>query len=195
MLYENHIGNRTEEELSAEDVLPGTNPLLTQGRTAGSVQGGKMRLYEMVTPSDSLTFYAEDEKIAIAVTLFIGGGKAGLLRENGEQVRGTLLLFTTGLKAAATIDGLLGMPLGDFIEANRLKIADAMDTFATMDRHQRTMIDEARNYMTPENFRKFRASVDDKARTSLSAWSEYAWKCADRFRQLEDESAQDGGAL
>ena len=37
-----------------------------------------MKLYELITPSDPITFYAPDNDIAEAIALFVGNGKAGL---------------------------------------------------------------------------------------------------------------------
>ncbi len=36
-----------------------------------------MNIYKFVTPSDSITFKAENDKIAYACVLFLGNGKAG----------------------------------------------------------------------------------------------------------------------
>jgi hypothetical protein len=43
-----------------------------------------MNLYELVIPSDPISFYAEDEKDAYACAILIGSGKAGCKRIKGN---------------------------------------------------------------------------------------------------------------
>jgi len=44
-----------------------------------------MNLYEFVNPSDEITFYAPDDDIAQAVTIYVGNGKAGLRIKNDKR--------------------------------------------------------------------------------------------------------------
>ena len=41
--------------------------------------------YQLITPSDPITFKAESDKIAFFCALVLGSGKAGMEREDGEK--------------------------------------------------------------------------------------------------------------
>lgn len=55
-----------------------------------------MKLYELITPSDPITFYAPDNDIAEAIALFVGNGKAGINAIDGSETPNTIT-FLSGL--------------------------------------------------------------------------------------------------
>ncbi len=152
-------------------------PLLSD---AGDDMG--LKIYKMITPSDPLTFLADDDKIAIAATIILGRGMAGLEEGERDLSGKTLFLFATKEYFDEQTKATLGSDLAEFFKANRVKLADAFDSFATMTVKERRLLEEAKAHMSAEEFAKFRAKIDDEYRSSLNRWSEYAWDLAKTMR-------------
>ena len=124
-----------------------------------------MKLYEFVTPSDPITFYAPDNDIAEAIALFVGNGKAGLKAVDESEVPNTMTAFAGGVqdeqleRFQATMDERLG------------EVLAAGKTFAVCEVRYR----EEYNELTENSTNKDKvAKWDDKHRTSMSDWCNYA---------------------
>lgn len=78
--------------------------------------------YEIINPSDKCYIFAEDAKIAIISLFCLGRGMYGLRDETGNIVCG----------AMEPLQCVFKMPddqIADFIEANKLKIAECLESF------------------------------------------------------------------
>lgn len=127
-----------------------------------------MKLYEFITPSDPITFYAPDNDIAEAVGLIVGRGKAGIQytdeRRNKDLIPNTMTIFS-------------GWDNGQEVRVrktmkNRLsEIIAAGKTFAVCSPAFREEYDELTdNGSNDERVKKW----DAKHRSSMSDWCTFA---------------------
>ena len=124
-----------------------------------------MNLYEFITPSDPITFYAVDDSVAEAVTFLIGNGKAGLRSVDGREMPPTILIFL----------GLKGEQKERFVRTTRNRREDIListKTFAVCEPEERDIYDEYTNNGKDEEKVKKWA---DKKTSSLTDWCRYAW--------------------
>ncbi len=144
-----------------------------------------MNLYEFITPSDPITFKASDDKIAYCCALILGSGQAGCRRiePNGEgESLPTLLMFHPEPEAEMT--AYLGGELSEYVEANKMAVVDCFASFAYGSVADRQTYDEATEAITdPVKLQEFKAKHEDRNRTSMSKWVQYAWKYAEHFKQ------------
>ena len=134
-------------------------------------------IYEFVTPSDPITFECDNDKIAFTCAVIIGSGKAGCHRyEKGKDISiPSLMLFDK--EPEKTIAEYLGCDISKFTDDNHEKIASGMKSFAYGSIEERVQYDEAIEAITdPDKLEKFKASHEDRNRTSLSKWVAYAWQ-------------------
>jgi len=83
--------------------------------------------YELINPSDQVFFEAEDDKVAFVASLLVGSGQYAAKRtDNGETAVGFYLF---GINAEE-LERQLGCSGDEFIEKERLHIADAFASFA-----------------------------------------------------------------
>lgn len=123
-----------------------------------------MKLYEFITPSDPITFYAPDNDIAEAVAIIVGSGKAGIKAVDGNETPNTLI-FLTGFtnkqedRFRATME-------------NRGKeVIAAGKTFAVCEVAYREEYDElTENSTNTKRVKRW----DDRHRSSMSDWCGYA---------------------
>ena len=54
-----------------------------------------MKLYEVINPSDQITFYAPDNDVAEAVVVLLGSGRFGLRACDGSEAPETLYVFSS----------------------------------------------------------------------------------------------------
>lgn len=141
-------------------------------------------IYEFVTPSDPITFLADDDKVAFVCSVMLGNGKAGCHRtdENGNEVRvNSMLMFDP--KPDETIEAELGMKLDAFWELNKQKIKECFASFAYGNIEDRKTFDDAMEAITDVEKRKaFKAKHEDRNRSSMSQWVKGAWQYADRIK-------------
>jgi hypothetical protein len=147
-----------------------------------------MNTYEFITPSDPITFQAENNQVAFAVAMAVGGGKAfcNLLDADGNTVKGagempcTAVMFSPN--AGQEAQAVLGLPLADFIQANRPAVTAALRSFCYGNWASRTLYDLAVAEITDlEKLREFKKQHDLNLRTSMSQWVNYAWQLADEL--------------
>lgn len=140
----------------------------------------QMNVYEFVTPSDPITFLAENDKIAFLVAIFLGEGKAGCGRydEKGEHIRlNAMLMFSSDPEKIIAQE--LGMDPKKFFDQNKQKIKYSLESFAYGNVEDRGKYDDQLNSITDEAERnKFRKIHVEANCTSMSEWVEYAWRLA-----------------
>jgi len=146
-------------------------------------------LYELINPSDAVTFYADSVAVARIVAILVGQGQYPIKDAQGEACGGLLLFMSQ-----AEVDSLLaewfeGTSVADFIEQHKAEIITALESFATMSRGDRRIYDAACAAITDsEKLAEFKASQEDVQRTSLNRITDYAVAFAKRLRGQEVES-------
>lgn len=144
----------------------------------------KQMIYEFITPSDAITFVADDEKLAIAVAIVLGKGKAGCSDENGNDLP-TMYLFSKD--PDKEISDKLGMPLKKFWEDNRENIITCLESFAYGNIRERKGYDDAIEAITdPVKLKEFKAKHEDRNRSSMNQWVKYAWDLAESLKKSEN---------
>ena len=124
-----------------------------------------MKLYEFVNPSDPITFYAPDNDIAEAITLFVGNGKVGLRAIDNSKVPDTLTAFSGGIKNSQLerVKSTMDKRLNEVLAAGK--------TFAVCSEAYREEYDElTKNSTETKRIERW----DNKHRSSLSDWCGYA---------------------
>jgi len=151
-----------------------------------------MNIYEFVTPSDPVTFKAEDDNVATAVGAIVGGGKAGTGRcdENGDDVQLPTLTFFSA-DTMEMLSDFIGCDFEEFVKKEWDKIATACESFAYGTVASRKEYDTALECITdPEKREEFKKFHEDKNRTSVSGWVCYAWQLAESIRKKNSNGAK-----
>ena len=100
-----------------------------------------MNIYEFITPSDPITFKADDDKIACICSLVLGNGKDGCTNiETGESLPTMIVFMKDGLEK---VTEFLGSDMDTFIAQNKEKISDCFKTFAYGSVAERKTYDDA----------------------------------------------------
>lgn len=145
----------------------------------------KMMIYEFITPSDPITFLANDDKIAFACAIILGRGRAGCNRydEEGKEINlQSMCMFAPD--PFYHINATLKRELNDFIAENKQAIAEAFKTFSYGNITERIAYNEALAAIAdPEKLKEFKAKHEDRNRSSMSQWVKSAWKIADNLLQ------------
>lgn len=147
-------------------------------------------IYEFITPSDPITFRADNDKIAFFCALLLGSGKAGMRKENGESPEmSPLFLFHPD--PMPEIEGYLGKSIADYGDEHSKEISDCFLSFAYGSLKDRKTFDDALEAITDaEKLKDFKAKHEDRNRTSLSMWVKVAWKYGKVFlKKSEDMKA------
>lgn len=148
-------------------------------------------LYELVTPSDPITFTAANDAVAYAVALYLGSGKAGCTREDGQKID-CLLLFATADQTTESIRVNLGMEFKDFMEANHDEVVAAFESFAYGSFDDRRQYDDAIAAITDaKKLAEFKAKHEDRKRSSMSRWVKSAWDIAAALRNRKASKSAD----
>lgn len=143
----------------------------------------EMNIYKFVTPSDPITFKADNDKIAFVCALILGNGKAGCAKIpnlNEEEINlKTILLFDPDPEK--TILDFLGSDIPNFVNRNKPKVKECFNSFCYGSISDRKTYDSAVEAITdPEKLKEFKDKYENE-RTSMSAWVKQAWKLASRF--------------
>ena len=122
-----------------------------------------MKLYEFITPSDPITFYAPDKDIAEAVALFIGKGKAGLRAVDESETPNTMHFFSIPKDVLGRVKNAMD---------NRTdEVVQSAHTFAVCKPEYREEYDIlTKNGTDKDAVDKW----DNKHRSSCSSWCEFA---------------------
>lgn len=145
-----------------------------------------MNLYEFITTADQITFYADNDKVALVVSLLIGNGAAFCKRCDDENIKiPSNTVFNTN--SAKEIDDFLGQPLAEFIrdENNEILMSNALNSFAYVSPDKRKSFDkELSKHTTPRQINDFKTKHEDKKRISLQRYVNIAWSYG---RSLENK--------
>lgn len=134
------------------------------------------KLYELINPSDTITFYAPDDEVAIACALIVGRGQYAASDEDGNNVGGMAFSdmekwITEWFGSSDGLDTLL--------TERKAEVVEALESFATMSRAARHVYDTAMEHITDPAVRTaFKAQIQDRERTSMNNITEFAWKNA-----------------
>ena len=144
-----------------------------------------MQTYELINPSDEVTFKAENDKLAYVVALLVGNGKTPCrkISENGDEIEiPSFLLFSEN--ADKDINNYLECSLSNFIENNRPKLKKTLETFCYLSPKERKTYDDAINSITDINkLKEFKNQHEDQNRTSTSEFVKKAWELAEQINK------------
>ena len=149
-------------------------------------------LYELITPSDSITFEAATFEAAVGATLMIGRGKAPAdpidldEDESLDKYRIPILFLTSedGLNKWLNEHGI--QSIAKLYNDHKEDIADALASFCTGTAQDRKLYDTALDHIDDDDRRReFKAKWDDERRTSMSEWTNVAHDYAEKLRASE----------
>lgn len=138
-----------------------------------------MFVYEFLVPSDTITFKAENDKIAYMCAVLLGEGKAQCIKHDAGQETslGTLFLFECGVDEK--IVEYIGGDVNDFISANKDKIKEGLSSFMYVSPEEREDYDNELEAIEGDEAKEaFKKSKENELRTSLSLWVLKAWHYA-----------------
>lgn len=124
-----------------------------------------MKLYELIQPSDKITFYADDDKIAREVTLLLGAGKAGCRKQNGEQLSHCFTAFGTPAPKEVYEE------LNKHIEESNQNLINSLNSVACCSFSEREIYDDYTNKSTDED-KMFK--WNENHRTSINNFCSHA---------------------
>lgn len=122
-----------------------------------------MKLYEFITPSDIITFYATNNDVAWATAIMVGGGKAGIKAVDGSDTKPSLVAFSGFGQYQAEFEKVMN--------ENTQDVLDATQTFAVVSPDKRSEFDVYTKNCTDKRLVK---QWNDRHRTSMSDWCKYA---------------------
>ena len=139
-----------------------------------------MNIYEFITPSDPITFKADDDKVAFTCALLLGNGKAGCTNlKTGDSIP-TMLMFAKDPEK--DIQDFIGGDFKEFFEGNKPKISECFKSFAYGSFSDRQSFVDACDAITdPEKLKEFKAKHEDKNRSSMSQWVKHAWRLGENI--------------
>ena len=142
-----------------------------------------MILYDLVNPSDAVTFYASSREVALVVTFMLGRGMyaANAIDEDGRTLEDSDLdipLFIMGYG----IDDFLDendISLNDTADDHRQEIIESFESFCTGTARERRLFESALSYMDDQEQKgSFVAEWDDRQRSSLNDITNSAYELA-----------------
>lgn len=132
-----------------------------------------MELYELVTPSDAITFRAKDDKTAFMAAVLLGNGKAGCHKENGENIP-SMMMFSR--QPDKDITDYLAMPGNDWVNQNSDHLSQSLLTFQYTSLSERKDYEDQLAALPDDQKQSFAAKWEDDHRSSMSQWVLSAWK-------------------
>ncbi|MDD5542860.1 MAG: hypothetical protein PHX83_06765 [Acidobacteriia bacterium] len=143
-----------------------------------------MKLYEVINPSDAVTFYAPDDATAVAVALTLGEGHYGAKRCEDDVSVGGLLLFCKEKEAEQRIFGWLNGSFPEWCDAHDEALTAALESCATVaGQDDRFVYDKACSGLSGAELEAFKAEVQDRNRSSINDITGRAWKYAKVLRK------------
>ena len=140
-------------------------------------------LYEFINPSDCITFYADNDEYARAVTLLLGEGKAGCKKQDGTQLEHCFTAF--GNPAPQEVYDSIEKMLKD----KDIKLIEALKSCACVGFGERTIYDDYTEKGTnEEKWQKW----DEVHRTSLNDFCGWARKFATVILEKEENNGLEG---
>lgn len=149
-------------------------------------------LYEVINPSDKVTFHASDHKVACVAVLFIGEGHYAVkCLDEQADIPGFQAL---GDKDLSKTVAWLGLDPGTFIRTNRTSIVEAMRSFAYGSENERRLYEEALRLLEDPEKRKQLMAAHEARNRSGRSWSARRPNCAE-LRALGAEAGSDGDGM
>jgi hypothetical protein len=148
-------------------------------------------LYEVINPSDGITFRTDDTKIAIALATLLGEGQYGLEDENGNGDYPTMFLFMDEEQINERLKPHFNSTkeMFDYVKANVDDFIKAIDSLATVDIAGRTDYEKALEHIKDEKDReKYKEWFNDKHRSSMNNIYGYALTLRKRFLNPKKEN-------
>ena len=145
-------------------------------------------IYEIINPSDMITFRADDEKIAIVLTVLLGNGQYGLKSEADKNYP-TLFLF---MKTEQINEGLKPFfnsvaELLQYATDHAEEMAISFDSVVTADRCWRIDYEKALEHIVDEKERqKYKDEFNDRHASSLNNIYGCAQANKVRFQKLHE---------
>lgn len=153
-----------------------------------------MNLYEIVNPSDAVTFRAPDDAVAQAAVLLVGNGAYGLRAvsdDGGKRSVQSLLLFLSKDQVEQLFVEWFGSgSLKAFLDSRWAEVAAALASAQNLGPRERLNYESAISKMTPEAADIYRREVEDHCRTSRNEIVKYAWSVAKAERKGSGEAAR-----
>jgi hypothetical protein len=141
-------------------------------------------IFEIVNPSDPYTLECDDFKIAAAGILLLGRGKLGLTCEADPKLEMPPFIFANEQQVTDWFKGIGIDHIGEFIDQNRLKVADMLDTVLIgSERNRRTFEKVLACISDPAERQKARDTYHDEKRSSLNDIGQAAWDLATALRK------------
>lgn len=139
-----------------------------------------MNIYELITPSDPITFKAKDDKIAYACAILLGGGQAGCENKTTGENLQTLIMFAP--EPVEIVQEYIGSTISDFLDDNKAEIKECFESFAYGSVSDRETYDSAIESITDKKkLEAFKKKHEDKNRSSMSQWVKSAWEIAENM--------------
>lgn len=140
-------------------------------------------IFEVVNPSDACTLRAEDSKVAIAVTIMLGGGSYPLKDEMGDTYDVLLGFIRDENELDAAVHSLFdGKDFNAFVLDNCGAIIECLESVICLGIKERFLYDTAIGFMDEKGKLEFREIINEKFRTSMNDISATAWECAESLR-------------
>lgn len=142
-----------------------------------------MNIYEFITPSDPITFKAQDNKTAFVCAIILGEGMAGCQNITTDE---SIPTMTFNKDATKHVDDYLGCKLNQYIDSNLKDIIECYQSFSYGSASDRQTYDDACEAISDtEKLKEFKAKHEDRNRTSMSAWVKQAWQYAELLKKIE----------
>ena len=148
-----------------------------------------MNTYEIVNPSDAVTFLAPDDQVAQAAVLLVGHGNYGLHDVTDGKSRNVpclLLLVPPAVSENLLVEWFGPGSLVGFFDARWPEVSAALASAQNIDAAHRSDYESALSRMTPEAAEAYRREVEDRHRSSLNEIVKYAWNLARMERKAKE---------
>lgn len=133
-----------------------------------------MKIYELITPNDPVTFLAESDKIAFIVCMLMAEGRAGCQREDGECIN-TLLAFIPKPQKAEVIKQYCGTTdIEKCLTENLKPLAESLRSFSS-------------GYINERKMPALRQYADGSLAIK-SNWLKVAWNLGEQIHDLWEQS-------
>lgn len=148
-------------------------------------------IYELINPSDPISFHASDDDVARAVGMVLGRGKAGVDDLRGETVLPILFLSPPEGVNAYMEDPQWwgGMTLGELMWNRGDEVAAALDTLAIVRAEHRAAFDAKVEALDPGLRAEYLEAHADEERTSMNDYRAYARSTAAAIRARDSKRA------
>jgi hypothetical protein len=143
-------------------------------------------IYEVINPSDKITFRASNIKMAILCGLVIGQGNYGIRNTDSKTILpilafGTQEMFDSFVNKVFEEEGIM-----DFALNNRSDFKDALNSWQCVSIKKRPSYEKSLMALPSEERIGFRMNFKEKSMTSMTDICGGAWNHAEKLRQYEE---------